>query len=75
MTDARTLLSSSRDRHARLNALVPVSGARRHTNGSYRALYLSKWRGRRGDTPGWARTSDPPLRRRMLCPLSYGGIW
>ena len=24
------------------------------------------------DAPGWARTSDPLLRRQMLYPLSYG---
>ena len=24
--------------------------------------------------PGWARTSDPLLRRQMLYPLSYGSI-
>jgi hypothetical protein len=25
--------------------------------------------------PGPNRTADPPLRRGMLYPLSYGGIW
>ena len=24
---------------------------------------------------GWIRTSDRPLTRRLLCPLSYHGIW
>ncbi len=26
-------------------------------------------------SPGWARTSDPSINSRMLCQLSYGGMW
>lgn len=26
-------------------------------------------------SPGWIRTSDQPLRRRVLFPLSYRQIW
>ena len=32
------------------------------------------WTVRTGNTPGWDRTNGQPLRRRLLYPLSYGGM-
>ncbi len=58
-----------------------VSWSRRHNVFANSVMHLMQDKAAEMTTcfadgsPGWIRTSDQPLRRRLLFPLSYRQIW